>query len=209
MSSIIFYMSSKTTWSFEFLQVLSAYLRPNKKKSWLASFKNFGRAGGFYFYFSYLFLFFYFLFFFFFLWKIKRSGWISPHFFISHALTSIKLLFFSIYSISYKVYLSVDMKKTSKKFMSVIWSFDIKQPNQSFMRVLDPSWAMQHRTKGIAFKLFLQAKLQVIKQSVDWLSVVVLLHVHIVCAWVIWVTNALSVARVGVTSCKRMWHLFC
>ena len=83
---------------------------------------------------------------------------------------------------------------SSKKFVSVIWSFDIKQPNQSFTRLLDPSRAMQHRTKGIAFKLFLQAKLQVIKRSADWLSVAVLPRVRVVYAWVIWVTNALIVA---------------
>ena len=47
-------------------------------------------------------------------------GWFSPNFFFKNEISKIKLLFFSIYSISYKVYLSVDMKKTSKKFMSVI-----------------------------------------------------------------------------------------
>ena len=42
----------------------------------------------------------------------KGEGWVNAHCIISHALTSIKLLFFSIYSISYEVYSSVDMKNT-------------------------------------------------------------------------------------------------
>ena len=49
---------------------------------------------------------------FFYLCKINRRGWVSAHCFISHTLTSIKLLFFSIYPISYEVYSSVDMKNT-------------------------------------------------------------------------------------------------
>ena len=79
-------------------------VRPNKKISCLASFfSDFdGWVGGFY-----LFIFLNFLFV-----QIKGRGWVSAHCFISHALTSIKLLFLSIYSISYEVYSSFDMKNT-------------------------------------------------------------------------------------------------
>ena len=86
---------------------LILFTRPNKKKSWLASlFSDFdGWVGGFNFYFSYFLIFFLFV-------QNKGEGWVSTCCFISHTLTTIKLLFFSIYSISYEVYLSVDMKNT-------------------------------------------------------------------------------------------------
>ena len=81
-------------------------LRPNKKKSWLASFFQIlmvGRA---------VFIFIFPNFIIFLIVQNKGEGWVNAHCFISHALTSIKLLFFSIYSISYEVYSSVDIKNT-------------------------------------------------------------------------------------------------